>query len=300
MELRQFEVFRAVAEELHFGRAADRLFLGQPTVSQQLRRLEDELGVLLVHRSSRSVRLTPAGTVFLTEVEGILASVERARLVARDAAAGQQGALRIAANYPASRLMLLPLLERLRERIPSMTAKLRELSSGEQLRELRRGDLDLALVYGSVDEPALRSEHLLDVPVVAIVRAAHPLASSGTLDLARLPGLAHSTGFAGGGTIIEDALLEAADRCGIPLRRRPSSADLTGYLLELETTDAIGFSSLPRARQNVANGMRLLRLGPVEPMLGIHAVWRRTEPEPLVNTAIDELLRLAVGHRQPQ
>lgn len=297
MELRHLEVFRAVAEELHFGRAAQRLYLAQPSVSQQLRRLEDELGVRLVHRSSRTVRLTPAGTAFLAETERILASIERAKLVARQAAAGQQGALRIAANYPASRLLLLPLLERLRSRHPGLTAMLRELGTPEQLRELRRGDLDLALVYGPIDEPDLSSVHLLDEPLVAVVRGGHPLPAGEPLDLARLPTLPYTTGLVGGGTAIEDTLINTAERLGVRLRRSPSDADLSGYLLQLQTTDVVAFSSQHRGRQLEADGMRMHRIGPIEPMLQIHAAWTEAEGESLVNVAIDELQHLADDRR---
>ncbi|MBU1801647.1 MAG: LysR family transcriptional regulator [Actinobacteria bacterium] len=297
MELRHLEVFRVLAEELHFGRTAQRLFLAQPSVSQQLRRLEDELGVRLVHRTSRSVRLSSAGTAFLAETERVLAAVERARMVARNAAAGEQGVLRMAANYPASRLLLLPLLERLRVRSPGVTTMLRELGSAEQIRELARGDLDLALVYGPIDAPGLFGEHLLDVPVVALMRAQHPLAAREEVTLDEVVSLAYSTGFAGGSTAIEEAIVAAGAQCGVRVRPARSTADLSGYLLELETNDTIAFSSLPRAEHGRAQGMRLARIGPVEPTLGLYAVRADGIDEPLVNSAVGELLQLADERR---
>lgn len=299
MEFRQLEIFRAVATELHFGRAAQQLFLAQPTVSQQLRRLEEELGVRLVHRSSRSVRLTPAGTAFLAGTDRILATVEHAVRVARQAAAGQQGTLRIAANYPASRLLLLPLLEHMRAHTPGLAMMLRELGSPEQLRELVRLDLDIGLVYGPVEESGLESVHLLDVPVVGIVRPGHPLAGRTEVDMAELANFAYFTRFSGGSTTIEDALVAAATRGGARFRRSPSLTDLSGHLLELETTDAIGFSSLPRGEQSRANGMHLLRLGPAEPTLEIHAAWNPDGDEAFVNIVIAELARLAKEREGP-
>lgn len=298
MEFRQLEIFRALAEELHFGRTAERLFLAQSSVSQQIRRLETELGAVLIHRSSRSVRLTPAGSVLLAETEQLLAGRERAIGLVRQTAAGRQGALRIAANYPASRALLLPLLERLRVQRPHVTTMLRELTSADQFRELVRGDLDVGLAYGPVDVASLRAEHLLDVPVVGVVRASHPLASRTQIELREVAEGRYITAHAGATSSIEDALVAAAARAGVRLRRSPSATDLSGYLLELETTDTIGFSSLARGQQSRANGMHMLRLVP-EPMLGIYAVWHPERDDPLVNSVILELERLAEAVPDP-
>lgn len=298
MEFRQLEVFRMIAEELHFGRAAQRLYMAQPSVSHHLQKLEAEVGVRLVHRSSRSVQLTPAGKVFLAELERVFAATERATQLARQAAAGDRGALRIATNYPGSRLLLLPLLEGLRNRDAGLTTMLREMGSPDQLRALLRGDLDLGLVYGPVDDQGIETRHLIDVPIVATVRPGHPLAASDTLSLADVPRFPYLTGYSGGGTVIEDALLSAAAGAGVRLGRASSLTDLSGYLLELETTDAIGFSSLPRGEQSRANGMHLLRLSPIEPTLEIHVAWNPQHDEPLVNSVIAQLQRLAEGLRE--
>jgi DNA-binding transcriptional LysR family regulator len=165
MELRYLEVFRAIAEEKHFGRAAQRLFLAQPSVSQQLQRLEAEVGVRLVHRSSRKVELTAAGVVFLREVERIFADVERAVQLARQVAAGREGALRVATNYPASRLLVLPLLEQLRRAEPHLSLLLREMGTPDQLPAIARGDLDLGLVYGPVEHSPRGGAGTADVVV---------------------------------------------------------------------------------------------------------------------------------------
>ena len=297
MELRQLELFRVLAEELHFGRTAARLFVAQPSVSQQLRRLEDELGVRLVHRTSRSVRLSPAGTAFLAEVHRVLAAVDRARVVARHAAAGQQGVLRVGANYPASRLLLLPMLEQLRTHNPGITTMLRELGSAEQLQALARGDLDLALVCGPVDTAETCSEHLLDVPVAALVRAQHPLATRAVVTLEELLKRPYMTGFAGGSTAVEDALIEAGHRTGLQVRAVRSPADIAGHLLELEMNDVVAFSSLPRAAQARSQGMHVLRIGPGEPVLRLHAAWSAHGDEPVVNTAVATLRRVATDRQ---
>lgn len=299
MDFRELEVFRAVAEDLHFGRAAERLFVTQSSVSQQLRRLEDELGLLLFHRTSRTVRLTPAGAVFLGEVEKIFAARDRAIRVAQQAAAGEQGTLRIAANYPASRLLLLPLVERLRTSHPSLALVPRELPSSEQVGELLRGELDVGLAYGPIVAEALSSAKLLEVPVVAVVRLSHPLAGRDALELSELPRHRYITAHAGATSAIEDSLISCGAVAGIRLLRSPSATELSGYLLELETSDTIGFSSLPRGEQSRANGMHVLRLDP-EPRLELHAVWDARRRDSLVNSVLDQLRDVASRADQPR
>lgn len=297
MEFRQLEVFRAIAEELHFGRAAQKLFMAQPSVSQTLQKLEADVGARLVHRSSRSVQLTPAGTVFLAEIDRVFAAADRAVALARQAGRGRGGALRIATNYPASRLLLLPLLEDLRQRDAGITTMLRELGSPEQLRLLLRGDLDLGLVYGPVDEPGIGSEYLLSVPIVAIVRPGHPLAAADTLSFGDIPRYPYLTGFTASSSVIETAIVATAAEHGVRLTAASGSTDLASYQLELETTDSIGFSSRPRGEQSRANGMHLLRLEPVEPQLEIHVAWNLQHSEPSVNTVIERLIELAESIR---
>ncbi|WP_238010025.1 LysR substrate-binding domain-containing protein [Dactylosporangium sp. AC04546] len=298
MELRQLEIFRAIAEERHFGRAARRLFLAQPSVSQQLQRLEAEVGVRLVHRSSRRVWLTDAGEAFLREVERVFADVDRAVRVARQVAAAGAGALRVATNYPGSRLLILPLLERLRREEPHPGLLLREMGTPDQLAALARGDLDVGLVYGPIEHPDLAARHLLDVPVVATVRAGHALAGQATVSYGEIAGQRYITGYQGGGTRIEEVLLAEAARHGVRLTPARGLSDLSSYLLELEVADAIGFSSAIRGEQHRASGMHVLRLTPTEPSLEIHVAWHRRGDEPSVNTLVEQLTELAAEARR--
>ncbi|WP_432971348.1 LysR family transcriptional regulator [Dactylosporangium sp. CA-233914] len=291
-------MFRAIAAEKHFGRAAQRLFLAQSSVSQQLQRLEAEVGVRLVHRSSRRVELTAAGVVFLREVDRIFADVDRAIRIARQVAAGQEGALRVATNYPASRLLVAPLLDQLRRAQPQLGLLLREMGTPEQLHGLARGDLDVGLVYGPVEHPELSARHLLDVPVVATVRAGHPLATGSVVSYREIARHRYITGYRGGGTGIEEALLSEAARHGVRLAPSQGAGDLSSYLLELEATDAIGFSSRPRSEQSRASGMHVLRLAPTEPQLHIHVAWHRKSEEPAVNIVVEQLLGLAEDARR--
>ncbi|RCK70343.1 LysR family transcriptional regulator [Desertihabitans brevis] len=294
MELRHLEVFRVLAEERHFGRAAQRLYLGQSSVSQQLQRLEADVGAQLVHRTSRRVELTAAGEVFLEEVEQVLGRLEQAVQLARQAASGRRGTVRIGTNYPAGRLLLLPLLERLRDRLPDLSTLLREMGTDDQLRALERGDLDLGLGYGPVDSSRVDSVHLRDVPVVGTVRHGHPLADRDLVGYPELGRHRYLTGVRGSGSHIDQVVLRTAAAAGVRLVPSDASTDLASYLLELEITDAIGFCSVPRGEQNRASGMAVLRLGPPEPTLQLHALVARPAPPP-VRLVLDQLVALA-GH----
>src|SRR5262249_10327708 len=146
MELRHLRYFVAVAEELHFARAAARLHMAQPPLSQQIRSLEDELCVRLFDRAHRRGRLTDAGVAFLGEARRTLASAERAADLARRAARGETG--RLAIGYVSSvAYELLPAIVRaLRRRAPGVTLVLEELSSAEQRAALAAGTPDVRVV----------------------------------------------------------------------------------------------------------------------------------------------------------
>lgn len=123
MELRHLRYFRAVAEELHFGRAAQRLHIAQPPLSAQIRQLEAELGVELLTRSTRRVELTPAGTAYLTQVVAILDAVESAGAQARRIAEGQEGHLTIGCVGSATYSLLPQLVRTLRDELPGWRSR---------------------------------------------------------------------------------------------------------------------------------------------------------------------------------
>ena len=186
MELRQLRYYVAVAEELHFRRAAERLHMSQPPLSNQLRRLESELGLPLMMRSRRRVELTPAGEAFLRDSRRLLRDLDEAVHTARRIDAGQTGELRI--SFVGSALLsLVPnMVRRYRALRPDIELQLRERSTEDQLRELRAHTIDVALVPLPVDAPDLRTEVLRRERAVAALPAAHPLARLERVPLARL------------------------------------------------------------------------------------------------------------------
>src|SRR5580693_1592174 len=152
MELRHLRYFLAVAEELHFHRAATRLHISQPPLSQQIRALERELGVTLLSRNRRRVALTAAGEAFLDDARSILAAVERASERARGIARGSLGTLAIGFVGSAMFSPKLPqILREFRARHPDVELVLRELPTTVQLAALAAGELDVGVIRGPVD-----------------------------------------------------------------------------------------------------------------------------------------------------
>jgi DNA-binding transcriptional LysR family regulator len=190
MELRHLRYFVTVAEELHFGRAAQRLHLSQPPLSMQIKALEQELGAQLLERSQRRVELTPAGQVFLKEAREILARVEQAGDAARRAARGEVGELIVGFVTIADYNLLPQTLSAFRARNPGIRLVLREATSDAQLRELVEQRMDVGFVITPVVDERLALLPLLREPLVAALPRQHPLARGrGPLSLARLQDL---------------------------------------------------------------------------------------------------------------
>lgn len=177
IDLRHLRYFVAVAEELHFGRAAARVHIAQPPLSQQIRRLEEELGVELFHRTKRTVRLRPAGHVFLRHVLPLLNDLDRAIELARQANTGKAGSLAIGFVSSAPYSVLPVVLQAYRSAFPAVTLQLEQLSITTQLESLKRDRINLGVVRLPIDDPEIVTEVLLNEPVILALPAGHPLAA---------------------------------------------------------------------------------------------------------------------------
>jgi DNA-binding transcriptional LysR family regulator len=186
MELRHLRYFVAVAEELHFGRAATRLSIVQPSLSQQIRQLEDELGFPLFQRTKRSVELTEAGKVFLSAARDVLAQVQEAKRSAQRAYRGEVG--RLVVGYTSSSTYdLLPMMLRVyRERFPHVEIVLRELTTYEQVRALEEEYIQVGLLRLPISTPLVNVEVVRKEPIVCVLPEQHPLAVQERIDVALL------------------------------------------------------------------------------------------------------------------
>ena len=179
MELRHLRYFVAVAEELHFGRAAARLRIAQPPLSRQIRDLEREMGAALFERVPRGVELTPAGVALLPEARLTLAQAERAQRTAQRAARGEIGRLRVGFVEAAIYSGVLPeVLGFFRMHLPDIGLSLFEMDLRQQADAFREGRIDLGILHSLPPdaERLLRVEPVYSEPLVAALPRAHPLA----------------------------------------------------------------------------------------------------------------------------
>ena len=184
MELRHLRYFVAVAEELHFGRAARRLGIVQPALSKQIVALERELGVTLFLRSKRDVSITEAGRALYTEARDILQRADQATDIAKLTASGALGSLAIGFIGPAMWNILPALMREHRNRVPGMHFRLHEMTSGPMIQQVRDGILDVGFIRPFGHDEALEIETVLREPFVIAVAEDHRLAQEEVVDLA--------------------------------------------------------------------------------------------------------------------
>jgi DNA-binding transcriptional LysR family regulator len=176
VELRHLRYFVAVATELHFGRAAERLYVSQPALSQQILNLEAELGVSLFVRNRRTVALSPAGAALLPEAQAILDRVDAATALVRSVGAGSRGRLRVAVTPALPGGMVEAVVEEFRHRYTDIDFELGTGTTSQNLSALRRGSMQLVVVHPPI--PDLSDVACLEIatePIVVGLPSGHPL-----------------------------------------------------------------------------------------------------------------------------
>jgi DNA-binding transcriptional LysR family regulator len=186
IELRHLRYFIAVAEELHFGRAADRLHMAQPPLSQQIRQLEAELGFQLLYRTKRSVQLTEAGQVFLEDCRKILRQLDQAIRTGQQASRGELGQLAIAFVSSAAYNVLPSILQAFRAAMPQVRLELHELTTDQQVQWMQDGRIDVGFVRPPIEAEQLQLMTIFREPLVVALPIAHPLVEQAQVSLASL------------------------------------------------------------------------------------------------------------------
>ena len=186
VEMRHLRAFVALSEELHFGRAAQRVYLTQPALSQAIRQLEASVGGLLVERTTRSVKLTPNGTAFLADARVVITAYDTALARASRAARQDQGILRVGYQIGAALEIAPIVLRAYAERYPSVTVELREFDFGEPFAGLDVGVVDVAFVKLPLEDRRLAYEFLEHEGIFAGLSPQHPLAQRTSIAVAEI------------------------------------------------------------------------------------------------------------------
>src|SRR5262245_13588236 len=290
MELRHLRSFVAVAEELHFGRAAARVHIVQPALSRQIRALEEELGVRLFERDRRRVALTPAGTTFLDEVRGLFEHVNRAVDAARRADRGERGSLRIG-YVPAMASTGLPALVRtFRNRYPDVDVQMHEMNPAMQVEALLGKRVDVGFVRGPIHEPALETETVLEEPLVAALPSGHRLGRHKRLRLAMLAGEPFVLQARSSGPGSHDQILAVCRSAGFsPQVVQEGSQAEVGSLV----ASGAGVAIVPASLRAIRRAGVLYRPLHERPMTRLDMAWRKDGASPVLRAFLSEVQQSA-------
>jgi DNA-binding transcriptional LysR family regulator len=291
-EFSQLRCFVAVAEELHFHRAAARLNMTQPPLSRQIQLLEQKLGVVLLLRGNRSVRLTAAGAAFLGDARRLLQMAEGAALHARRIAQGQMGQITIGFTAASGYGFLPRLVGLVRRRLPEVELNLREMVSSEQMEALLAGRIDLGLLRPTGTREAIRTTRVQQEPLLLALPRSHALAGRPAIRIADLGEEALITYPPAEGRYLHDLVAGLFQVAGIvPVRVQYISQ--THSILALVGA-GLGVALVPQAAERLRPADVLLRplLGPVVSAVELALAWRGDGGEnPACRVVLDMLRR---------
>ena len=295
MELRHLRYFVAVAEELHFGRAAKRLRISQPPLSRQVRDLEREIGTALFERVPRGVELTAAGSAFLPEARLTLAQADRAHRTAQRAALGETGRLRVGFVEAATQSGILPdVLSFFRVHLPSVGLSLFELDPLRQADAFREGRIDVGILHGApLDADRwLRVEEIYAEPVVLAVPKSHRLAGRARFTL---PGLAGESFVLFPRAVAPAMYDDIVSRCrSAGFSPRIVQEAMGWHTLVSLVGAGIGVGLVPRSFTNYQQHGAVYRAMPdLDVRMALAAAWRSDERSPVRERFVTALRAVA-------
>lgn len=289
MELRHLRYFRAVAEHLHFGRAADSLHIAQPPLSQQIRQLETELGVTLLTRTTRSVELTPAGRAYLTRAVQILDAVDDAGRQARRIEAGTEGQLAIGCVGSATYSLLPRLVRSLGESLPGIEVRVRgEMLAPAQLAALAAGDIDLALLRPPVQQDDVVTETIRRDRLLVALPSRHPLAGQESLTVDQLRDADFITHVGQGRSVMSSIVFAVCADAGFVPRVRHEVMETSTLVTLVAAGLGVAIVPAPTAALDLA-GVQYLPLTPETVGVDLVAAHRAERPSPLIENVLSVL-----------
>ncbi len=299
MELRHLRYFVAVAEELNFRRAAERLSMAQPPLSQQIHDLEQELGVQLFNRSNRAIQLTVAGRVFLTDAYQILAQSDMAIHRAQRANKGELGQLTLGYTSLIHNPLFPAVLRLHRERYPEVELILRDLVTIEQMQQLSTNTLDVSFAthasfaITSLEQETLSQEVVLREPMVALLPSNHRLAQQSEIPLADLANESWIWFARPFDPTTYDYMMRLFEQVGF----RPNvTQEINQQQIILSLVIAgFGISLAPRSITSIAKGADVAFVDVVDPtpIVEFNIIWRHTDASPVLQTFLATVREVA-------
>ena len=294
MELRHLRYFVAVAEELNFRRAAEVVHVAQPSLSQQIKQLEEEMGVTLFARSHHKVQLTEAGKAFYLRAQAILKETQQAIIDARAVEHGEAGRITIGFVSSAA-ISVLPLfLTFIHEQLPKADVELKELAPGEQIDCLYNNTLDLGLFHANLEDEAFETTIVSRERLIVALPSSNKFAQHQVIDLKELaqetvimPARHATPGF------YEQARAAYQAVGMMPERIYHTSLLQTGLLL---VGAGLGISLLPESFQRMqVSGVVYRRLATESPVIDLVAAWRRDNTSLLLKRLTKEIREYSSG-----
>lgn len=296
MDLRRLHYFVVVAEEQNFSRAAERLHIAQPPLSDQIKRLEEALGVKLLNRSSRGARPTEAGEALLGEARRLLAQADQTAKMVRRVGNGELGRLTLGFIAPASNSVLPPMLSEFRKRYPEVQLYLQEMNPDQLIAGLHAGRIDVSLFYLPVEDRALEYEPISREPLVVALPAGHELAQEEDVDLRdlaeepfvlparyRIPGL-------------YGRVVAACREAGFEPEAVQKEVWLTQTIVGL-VAGGIGVALVPASLRNVSRiGVSYKAIRSISCVVEMGIVWRRDSRSTVVRSFLE--VAKEVGHQE--
>lgn len=291
MELRHLRYFVMVAEELHFGRAAERLHIAQPPLSQQIRQLETELGFELFHRTKRTVELTEAGEIFLIEIRKIFKQLEVAVQLGRQTSRGEVGQLIIGFVSSTTYNVLPEILRRFRTNFPEVKLELHELTTDEQLRWLSEGRIDIGFVRPPVEEPTFATETIFKEALVVALPEGHRFANKSQLtvkSLSKEQFILFPRLFSPG---LHDAIISLFQNAGFtPIVAQEAIQMQTIVSL---VAAQMGVAIVPSSLQNLQRtGVIYKTIKESVPEIAINVIWRKSDTSPTIERFLEVIFEI--------
>jgi len=298
MDIEQLRSFLAVADELHFGRAAERLHVAQPPLSRTIKRLERELGTRLFDRNTRSVRLTSSGQALVDPAKEVLDALRRAETAVRSADHGEVGTVRIAFAGVSTHRLVARLARVVRSQRPGIQLELSSQNFAQPaMKRLLAGETDLALGRWDVVPAEIAAQVVMPDSLVLAVPDTHALAGARRLSIGQLA----SEGFVSlpphEGSVLPDRLRRLAHANGFVADVVQVAPD-TQTALALVSAEVGCHLTLASVAENVTDPhVVFIPLNESTPSLDVHlrAAWRRADQNPALRAVLDELLTLNDG-----